>query len=56
MSFLGIFHGAIDTSSLSRIACGDDWKTLYTEGDIVQARIIFADHTRFVDDISLLVA
>ena len=41
-----MFHGAIDSSSLSRITSGDDWKKSYEEGDIVQARITFTDHAR----------
>jgi hypothetical protein len=47
VSFLGIFHGAIDLSSLSRISVEEnDWKNQFNVGDTLQARIIFVDQAR----------
>eukprot|EP01038_Epipyxis_sp_PR26KG_P005669 gene5669-7826_t len=44
VSFLGVFHGVIDTLSLSRPYYGNEWSKLFTVGDVIQARIIFIDH------------
>lgn len=44
VSFMTMFHGVIDTASLSRPFRGNTWNQSISAGDVVQARIVLIDH------------
>jgi hypothetical protein len=44
VSFMGIFHGVIDSYSLSRPVDADAWRDTLPVGTTLHARIVFVDH------------
>jgi len=43
VSFLGLFFGSVDISSLPRPFKGDEWRSSVTMGDTLSARIVLVD-------------
>ena len=44
MSFLGIFHGVIDSFSMHKPTTASSWQELFPVGTSLLARVVFVDH------------
>ena len=44
MNFLSSFHGVIDPVSLPKFDTNKNWKSCFTPGDVLLARIVYVDH------------